>query len=451
MSDTLTSIQAYQFALDPTPTQERALRSHCGAARFAYNELIKRWLAAANQYFAETTYGIPKEERTPLPFWNFQGARNLMNALKTEIAPWWEQNSKEAFASGARDAAEGAMNWYKSLTGKRKGPRMGRPRLKKRTGTLSMRFTTGVMRIAKGRNAVVLPRLGEIHTHESPRKLRRRIQNGTARIMSATVKRKAGRWFVIFTTKVTRPVRTHLHPGSTVGVDVGVKDLLVAATPDGEEVLRVPMPARIRTLEKKRRALQRRTRHQQAPRRRVAPSKRWQRSHERQARLYGKIMNLREDAIHKGTTRLSKRYETVVLETLNVAGMRSRGGAYKKGLNGAISRAALATTRRLLEYKTTRESGSLVLADRWYPSSKTCSACGVVRTKLHLSEREYVCDSCGVVLDRDLNAAINLARLAGASPGVARLVDVEPSGRPEHLRDVVATGYEASTFNKPSS
>ena len=107
----------------------------------------------------------------------------------------------------------------------------------------------------------------------------------------------------------------------------------------------------------------------------------------------------------------------IVVETLNAAGMGSAGGAHKRGLNRALADAALAEIRRLLGYKTRWYGATLVEADRYYPSSKTCSGCGRRKPNLTLTDRTYVCQHCGLMVDRDLNAAINLARLGGTGTG----------------------------------
>ena len=153
---------------------------------------------------------------------------------------------------------------------------------------------------------------------------------------------------------------------------------------------------------------------------------------------------------------MAQQHEVIALETLNVAGMRSAGGARKRGLNRALADAALAQVRRMLAYKTIWYGSTLVEADRWYPSSKTCSGCGSRKPRLPLSVRTYACEHCGLVLDRDLNAAINLARLgethplgeqspAGSGPvagrGATRETEPAPAGD--------AAGDEASTPHQP--
>jgi putative transposase len=138
-------------------------------------------------------------------------------------------------------------------------------------------------------------------------------------------------------------------------------------------------------------------------------SARRRRSAARLARLHARIASVRTDALHKATTMLAARYETVVLEDLNVAGM-----ARNRALARAIGDQGFGAVRRLLGYKTAWSGGTLITADRWYPSSKTCSGCGTVKAKLALSERTYQCDACGLVADRDVKAARNLLQLAAS-------------------------------------
>jgi putative transposase len=126
-----------------------------------------------------------------------------------------------------------------------------------------------------------------------------------------------------------------------------------------------------------------------------------------------------------------------------MTGMMTQGGAHKRGLNRAIARSAMATTRRLLGYKTAWAGGRLVVVDRFYPSSKTCSECGATKAKLLLSERTYACPLCGCVIDRDLNAAVNLAKQATAGSGPVAGRGAEQKTRaPLGAR---ATGHQAST------
>jgi putative transposase len=124
------------------------------------------------------------------------------------------------------------------------------------------------------------------------------------------------------------------------------------------------------------------------------------------------VANVRADRLHKLTTGLSQAHDVIGGETLAIKNMMTAGGARKRGLNRALADAGLGGLSRQLDYKAGWYGARVVRADRWFPSSKLCSGCGVVKAKLRLSERIYECDSCGLVIDRDLNAAVNLARYA---------------------------------------
>ncbi|TVZ05796.1 transposase [Trebonia kvetii] len=381
-------VQAYRFALDPSPGQQRALRSRAGAARFAWN-----WAQAAclERYRAERRRysGAELHKR-----WNAQKKADPALA-------WWEQNSKCAYQEAFRDLDRALREFTRSNKGERPGRRLGFPRFKKRGRCRDSFGLTGTLRC--GRGTVTLPRLGVIRTHESTRKLARRLEDGTARILSATVSRTAQRWFVSFTVEVDRAVPDrHPRPGSAIGIDLGVKALLTGADDTGT-VITVPGPRPLRAgLRRLRRAARAHARKKpgSAGRREAAA---------RLARLHARVANLRADALHKATTMLAARYETIVAEDLNVAGMTRN-----RRLARALSDQGFGTARRMLAYKTAWQGGTLVLADRWFPSSKKCSACGTVKAKLALAERIYRCDACGLVLDRDVNAARNLLSLAAS-------------------------------------
>jgi putative transposase len=255
---------------------------------------------------------------------------------------------------------------------------------------------------------VTLPRLGTICTHESTRKLARKLANGTARIMSATVSRTAQRWFVSFTVAVERAApAAHARPGSAIGIDLGVKALLTGADCDGN-LITIPGPKPLR------RSLRRLRRTSRAHSRKTPGSANRRKHTDRLARIHARVANIRADALRKATTDLAVRYQTICAEDLNVAGM-----VRNRKLARVISDQGFGQALRMLGYKTGRASGQLIKADRFYPSSKTCSACGAVKAKLALSERVFTCESCGIIIDRDINAARNLLSLAAS--GAERL------------------------------
>jgi IS605 OrfB family transposase len=348
--------------------------------------------------------------------WTLPALRREWNRAKHQVAPWWQANSKEAYSSGLDALARALANWSDSKHGKRKGPRVGFPRRKSKHRTRpTCRFTTGPIRLEPDRHHVVLPRLGRIRTHESTRKLARRLEAGTARILSATITWVAGRWDVSLTCEVQRRVPEPGGNGRVVGVDVGVRHLAVLST---GQVVANPRP--LDQAQQRLRRLNRQLARRHGPRAPDgtwrAPSANWRQARRCLARAHTRVAHVRRDALHKLTTELATSHVTIVVEDLNVAGM-----VRNRRLARAVADAGFAELRRQLGYKSTWYGSVLVTADRWYPSSKTCSACGTAKAKLPLSVRLFDCDACGIRLDRDLNAARNLAALvnevvAGSGP-----------------------------------
>ncbi|MFD0205364.1 MULTISPECIES: IS607 family element RNA-guided endonuclease TnpB [Saccharothrix] len=368
---------------------------------------------------------------------------------KDAVAPWWPENSKEAYASGLANLAAALGNWKASVSGTRSGPKVRSPRFKGKRRAMSCRFTTGALGLVDGdRRHVRLPRIGTVRTHESTRKLARRVEAGTARIRSATISCQGGRWFCSFSVEVHRADPAPIRPVSVVGVDLGVKSLAVLST--GEVIAN---PKHFETALGRLRRLQRQASRRTGPDQRLLqkPSRRWSRTHDRIVRLHRAVANARRDGLHKLTTHLTATHGTIVIEDLNVAGMLGN-----RRLARHVAGVGMGEFRRQLHYKTTWRGGRLHVADRWYPSSKTCSACGATRTKLRLSERTFRCGECPLVLDRDLNAARNLAALVveivdgGSSPSRGATVN-EPDGNPRQTRVARATGTATGRPTPPGA
>ena len=258
-----------------------------------------------------------------------------------------------------------------------------------------------------GDRHVILGRVGRLRTAEAMGALRRKIEAGTARIMSATVSKEADRWFVSFTCEVVRPTPPDNCNGDTVGVDLGVFRLMTLSTGavvPGGHALAFSM-SRLRRL-------------QRNVARRQIGSKRRRRAVFRLARAHRRVRNVRRDYLHKVTTHLAKSHGRVVIEDLNVVGMMASGrktparqGQYvraKAGLNRGLADAAFGQLRRMLAYKCGWHGSQLVVATRFFASSRRCSGCGQLRGAFSLSERVFVCAGCGLRIDRDLNAARNL-------------------------------------------
>ena len=217
--------------------------------------------------------------------------------------------------------------------------------------------------------------------------------------MRMTVSQRAGRWYASLTVERDNKPAAEPPKGGSVGIDLGVKNL--ATLSDGAVV---PNP---RYLKKSERKLKR---AQQVLSRKVKGSNRREKARAKVARLHARVANRRLDAMHKLTTRIAETFSDISIEDLHVAGM-----VKNRHLAKHIADAAFGEFRRQLEYKTARTGARLHVVDRWYRSSKTCSCCGRVKAKLSLSERVFNCDSCGLTMDRDLNAAINI-QVAGSAP-----------------------------------
>ena len=382
-------MEAVKVALDPTPMQERLLLSHAGAARFALNVGLAHVKAA-----------LDSGERPDLSSY---ALRRWWNANKDTVAvggdgeTWWQENSKESYSYGLESLAKGLSNWSKSRKGDRKGRKVGFPKFKaKNKATPRFAYTTGCFGLVKGDpKALKLPRIGRVHCMEN---VANRVGDG--RVLRMTISQHAGHWYASLTVERDDTSATRKAPrGGAVGVDLGVKQL--ATLSDGAVV---PNP---RYLKKSERKLKK---AQQALSRKAKGSNRRAKARVKVSRLHAHVANQRLDAMHKLTTRLAETFSDISIEDLHVAGMVKNHHLAK-----SIMDAAFGEFRRQLEYKTARTGARLHVVDRWYRSSKTCSGCGSVKAKLSLSERTYRCDSCGLVMDRDLNAAINIC-VAGSAP-----------------------------------
>ncbi|MCX4785859.1 IS607 family element RNA-guided endonuclease TnpB [Streptomyces sp. NBC_01221] len=421
------TVLAYKLALDPNATAGHHLHSHAGAARAAYNWAVTYITAAWWQRKAEQSYNIPEDELTPWRSWSLPSLRKAFNEDKRtnpRFAHWWEENSKEAYNTGLAGASAAFDNYAKSKSGKRKGPRMGIPRFKsKRKASLTCRFTTGTIRIEPDGRHITLPRIGTIRLHEHRADLRALADTGNMRILSATVRLDQGRWFVSLQVEEKHQPAKVARPDASVGIDLGIKTLAVLADSDGV-LATEPNPRHLDRAQKQLRRASRVVSRRQGPDRRTGrqASKRWEKANRARNKVHHRVANLREDTLHKMTTRLARAYGTIVIEDLNVAGM-----GRNRRLSRRVADAAFGEIRRQLTYKTRRHGTRLVVADRWFPSSKTCSRCGAVKAKLPLSMRVFECDNCGLVIDRDANAGHNLVAHAARTTGTGVAGDLDPA------------------------
>ena len=417
----------FRFCVDPTVEQQDALARHAGAARFAFNQCLRMVKTALTERRANPGVGVP---------WTGFDLINTFNAWKkTEAAgrvfavdakgcaqvevtglAWRGEVCQQVFEEAAADCGRALAAWSESRLGKRRGRRVGFPRFKKKhAGTPSFRLRNkhpkgGRRAIRVGDNdrprSVTLPGIGAVAVHDDTRQLRRMLANGRAKILFATVTYHAGRWWVSLNVEAADLHPAHRHPVREpgdhvgwVGVDRGLSAFAVAATAVGREVARIDDAPK---------ALAAGMRQQQHLAKKLSHKKKGSRNRRqataRLARHHNHVRNIRRHFLHQVSGELVKTHDRLVLEDLNVSGMLAN-----HRLARAISEAGWAEFARQVRYKAHWRAGTVALADRWYPSSQICSACGERNTELTLADRVFTC-ACGHAADRDLNAATNLAQ-----------------------------------------
>ena len=401
------TVQAFQFALECTPEQAACVRRQFGGRRYARNWALRTLKSDIDAYH---TAGVQADKPSLFGMrarWNQVKHTECVDASTGEV--WWPEISKEAFADGIRAAVDGYWNWQQSRSGRRAGKRVGFPRFaKKGRDRDRVTFTTGAIRVEPDRRHVTLPRIGCVRVHENTRRLQRLLAAGRARILAVSVSRKGTRLIAAFRVLVKRPQQSRVaKPDSRIGVDVGVRVLATVANREGEVIERVANPRPLEAALKELRHLSRRKS------RRSKGSRRYAETTQQISRLQRRVADIRGHHIHVLTTRLAKTHGEIVVEGLDAAGMlRQKGLTGARARRRGLSDSALGETRRQLAYKTRWYGSHLTLADRYYPSSKTCHACGH-KHDIGWAER-WTCNpaagGCGTIHQRDDNAAINLAR-----------------------------------------
>ena len=420
----------FQFALDPNVEQRILLAKCAGARRFTLNHHLARVMANLDARSAErdalSESGESGEPATSSLSWAAFSFINEFNAWKngeSDDSPvnedgsrglaWRHELPNDVFECASVDAARALENFSASRRGERSGTPVGFPRFQaKDKVTPSFRLRN---RATPGRpptsqpirfsdpSHLRLPKFGPVKLFGPTRKVRRMIDAGRFHIYSATLTQRAGRWTVSLTG-----VAAELHQAERsrsnrhavpVGVDRGITSLAVAADANG-----VPFESfeGVTTLKQAQAALKAAN---QALARTTPGSKGRQRARARLAKRHRKVANARRHLVHQDSKTLVDRAQVLVIEDLNVAGM-----VRNRHLARSISDAAMGELSRQILYKARWHGVEVRVADRFFPSSKTCSGCGGLKNDLELSERTYSCGVCGLVLDRDLNAAINLAR-----------------------------------------
>jgi putative transposase len=420
----------FQFAIDPNAEQRILLAKCAGARRYTVNHHLARVKANLDARSAESESpsesGDPCEPSTPSLSWSGFSFINEFNAWKngesedslvnddgTRGLAWRHELPGDVFECASVDATRALENFSASRRGKRSGTPVGFPRFQAKgkvtpSFRLRNRATPGQAPLSQSirftdPSHLRLPRFGPMKLFGPTRKVRRMIYLGRFHVYSATLTQRAGRWTVSLTgaaAELHQVERSRANRHAVpVGVDRGIISLCVAADANG-----VPSESfeGVKTLKQAQASLKAAN---QALARTTPGSKGRQRAKVRLARTYRKVANTRRHLVHQASRALVDRAQVLVIEDLNVAGM-----VRNRHLARSLSDAAMGELSRQLLYKARWHGVEVRVADRYFPSSKTCSGCGDVKTDLDLSTRTYSCGTCSLVIDRDLNAAINLAR-----------------------------------------
>lgn len=367
--------RGYKTELDPNNKQHILFVKNAGVARYAFN-----WALNQKKQAMESKSKIP----------NYIELNRRLNILKKTELLWMYEASKCSPQEALKNC-DLAMNRFFNRC-KNGSKKKGFPRYKsKRSGLGSFRLT-GTIKVYK--KYIQLPRLGKIKLKES------NYLPLNAKILSATVSEKAGRWFISILVQEEKQVP--IKEKNKIGVDLGIKSLAICS--DGQAF---DNPKALRN------NLDRLKRRSRQVSKKVKGSQNRKKACKKLASLHYKISCIRKDTIHKITSHLTKTKSCIVIEDLNISGM-----VKNKKLSRAIADVGLFEFRRQLEYKGKWHGCEIIVADRFFPSSKMCSECGAIKKDLKLSDRVYICDKCGIEIDRDFNASCNLENYTVSSTGI---------------------------------
>ena len=360
---------AHKIALDPTPEQWLFFEQAAGTARFTYNWALAEWQAR---------YASGEKPKGHL-------LKKTFNALRRVQFPWTYDVHRDATAQPFADLQQAFVNFWQGHT--------NYPTFKKK-GRCRDSFYVANDKFHLAGKSVTLPKVGAVKMREALR------FNG--KILSATVSREAERWAISIQVELPEDYCRKRTANGHVGVDLGISHLATLST---GEVVDGPKPLK-RALRKLKRA--NRTLH-----RRQKGSANRRKAHQRVAKIHARISHVRNDALHQLTSTLCRENQAISIEDLHVQGMIKN-----KHLSRAITDMGWGECRRQLAYKAPLFGGQLNIIGRFEPSSKMCHRCKTVKQVLSLGERLFVCNACGHIEDRDLNAAQNINQLGQAMPEV---------------------------------
>lgn len=375
-------ILSHEIKLDPTSSQVEYFKKACGVSRFVYNWGLWNWNESYRK--GEKTSGFILNKK--------------FNKIKHSEFPWSNEVHRDCTLRPFFNL-QNAFNYY--FDNVKKGEEKGYPKFKKK-GYCKDCFYISNDRISFNSKRVNIPRLGWVKMKEELR--------FSGKIMFAYVKRVADKWFVCVSVDVGDNHKKERKSDNVVGIDLGVKNTL---TLSNGEILNGPKPLR-------KNAVKFRRLHKSVSRKQKGSNNR-EKAKIKLTKCYYKTACVRKDFLHKTSTKICCENQAIGLEGLNIDNMKRNHTLAK-----AISDEGWGYLRYFLTYKSKIYNNEITLHDRFYPSTKTCSHCGNVKSAFSLDERVYCCEKCGIELDRDLNAAINLKPTVGHTERKACGQDVIP-------------------------
>jgi putative transposase len=359
----------HKIALEPTPEQRLFFDQAAGTARFTYNWALAEW---------QERYASGEKPKGHL-------LKKAFNTLRRVQFPWTYEVHRDATAQPFADLQKAFVNFWQ---GKADYPTF------KKKGKCRDAFYVANDKFHLNNKSVTLPKVGAVKMRE--------VLRFDGKILSAIVSREAERWSISIQVQLPEGYCRERTANGHVGVDLGISHLATLST---GEVVDGPKPLK-RALPQLKRA--NRTLH-----RRQKGSANRRKAHQRVSKIHARISHVRNDALHKLTCSLCRENQAISIEDLYVKGMIKN-----MCLSRAISDMGWGECRRQLAYKAPLFDGQLNIIDRFEPSSKMCNRCKTVKQVLSLGERLFVCNACGYLADRDLNAAKNINQLGQAMPEV---------------------------------
>lgn len=366
-------IRGHKILLNTTPIHEHYFARAAGVARFSYNWALASWNDIYEiQLQDDSVQGTSEME-----------LRRELNRIKKENFPWMLEVTKCAPQLAIKNLGKAFRNFF---AGRARHPTF---KVKGRDDRFSV--SNDHVEI-KGQN-IRLPHIGWISMKEALR--------FDGKILSVTVSRTADKWYASIAVEVTSLNSKLAKNHGKVGVDLGV-NTLVTLCKDNYTFEKIQGSRPLKRFFPKLRLLS------QALSRKVKNSKSWNMARIKLAKLHARISNIRLDNTHKLTTMLSSNYSTIVIEDLDVRGMMQRS---QRGLSRSIADMAFGEFRRQLAYKVEARGGELILANRYFPSSKRCSNCHFVFKALAQGQQKWTCVGCKKNHDRDENGSCNLRQV----------------------------------------